>query len=207
MERKKKIRFIQFSLLIFGLLVIVFTYTKKQTDDKDQIITSELQKKIKEQIDKETEDGDVFYNIEYTGLDLSGNRYILKADQASNKSSDQEVVVMKVVNAIFYFKDETILKVASDTGVYNNKTLDMIFEGNVKAEYEQSKLFAEKAEFSNSDSYLIISKNVRVEDAKGTIDADRLLFDIKEQTLNIASLNNRKINANINVKWKKVLEY
>ena len=152
MERKKKIRFIQFSLLIFGLLVIVFTYTKKQTDDKDQIITSELQKKIKEQIDKETEDGDVFYNIEYTGLDLSGNRYILKADQASNKSSDQEVVVMKVVNAIFYFKDETILKVASDTGVYNNKTLDMIFEGNVKAEYEQSKLFAEKAEFSNSDS-------------------------------------------------------
>ena len=200
MERKKKIRFIQFSLLIFGLLVIVFTYTKKQTDDKDQIITSELQKKIKEQIDKETEDGDVFYNIEYTGLDLSGNRYILKADQASNKSSDQEVVVMKVVNAIFYFKDETILKVASDTGVYNNKTLDMIFEGNVKAEYEQSKLFAEKAEFSNSDSYLIISKNVRVEDAKGTIDADRLLFDIKEQTLNIASLNNRKINANINVK-------
>ena len=200
MERKKKIRFIQFSLLIFGLLVIVFTYTKKQTDNKDQIITSELQKKIKEQIDKETEDGDVFYNIEYTGLDLSGNRYILKADQASNKSSDQEVVVMKVVNAIFYFKDETILKVASDTGVYNNKTLDMIFEGNVKAEYEQSKLFAEKAEFSNSDSYLIISKNVRVEDAKGTIDADRLLFDIKEQTLNIASLNNRKINANINVK-------
>lgn len=200
MERKKKIRFIQLSLLIVGFLVIVFTYTKIQIDDKDQIITSELQKKIKEQIDKGTEDGDVFYNIEYTGLDLSGNRYILKADQATNKSSDQEVVVMKAVNAIFYFKDETILKVVSDAGVYNNKTLDMIFEGNVKAEYEQSKLFAEKAEFSNSDSYLIISKNVRVEDAKGTINADRLLFDIKEQTLNIASLNNRKINANINVK-------
>ena len=35
-------------------------------------------------------------------------------------------------------------------GIYNNKTLDMIFEKNVKANYEESKLFAEKAEYSNS---------------------------------------------------------
>ena len=39
---------------------------------------------------------------------------------------------MKSVEVKFYFKDETILNVLSDSGVYNNKTLDMVFEKNVK---------------------------------------------------------------------------
>ena len=40
---------------------------------------------------------------------------------------------MKFVEAIFYFKDDTVLNVWSDNGIYNNKTLDMNFDGNVKA--------------------------------------------------------------------------
>ena len=51
---------------------------------------------------------------------------------------------MKSVTAIFYFKNETILKVWSDEGVYNNKTLDILFKGNLKALYEESELFVKK---------------------------------------------------------------
>ena len=29
-------------------------------------------------MEKKTKDGDIFINIEYSGLDLAGNRYILK---------------------------------------------------------------------------------------------------------------------------------
>jgi hypothetical protein len=39
-----------------------------------------------------------------------------------------------------------------------------------------------------------------VEDIRGTMFADKLLFDIKKQTLNINSFNDGKINANINIK-------
>ena len=76
----------------------------------------------------------------------------------------------------------------------------MSFYGNVKAIYENSKLYAEKAEYSNSNGYLVISDSVRVEDLKGSLFADKLLFDIKKQTLNIASFENSKINANVNLK-------
>ena len=114
---------------------------------------------------------------------------------------------MKYVEANFYFKDDTILKVMSDTGIYNNKTLDMVFEGNVKANYEGSKLLAQKADYSNTRGLLIISDKVKVIDSRGTIVADNLSFDIKNQKLNIASFNDDKINANIRVKWKKDLEY
>ena len=61
--------------------------------------------------------------------------------------------------------------------------------------------------FSNSKSFLTISEKVVINDIRGTMFADKLLFDIKKQTLNIASFNDGKINANLNLKWKKDLEF
>jgi lipopolysaccharide export system protein LptA len=104
---------------------------------------------------------------------------------------------MKLIEVTFYFKDDTILKVKSKEGIYNNKTLDMIFMGNVEALYEDTKLTADKANYSNLNSFLTISNNVVVTDKKGVLVADKLLFDIQKQSLNIESFNNNKINANI----------
>ena len=104
------------------------------------------------------------------------------------------------VEAIFYFKDDTKLQVFSKSGIYNNKTLDMQFNENVKAFYENSKLLANEAEYSNSLGFLTISDNVRVDDTRGNLIADKLFFDIKKQTLNIDSFNDGKINANIKLK-------
>tara|TARA_B100000424_G_C22776052_1_gene417606 strand:- start:21 stop:623 length:603 start_codon:yes stop_codon:yes gene_type:complete len=198
-ERKRKIKIIQFTLLVVGLFIIFFTYIKKENSTDNEIITSKAQKKIKEQMESNSE-RDVFYNIEYSGLDLAGNRYVLKSTEATTDKSNQDIINMKLVDAIFYFKDGTVLNITSETGNYNNKTLDMYFYGKVKADYMESKLFAEKAEYSNSESFLVITKNVIIEDTKGTMVADKLFFDIKKQTLKIAAFNDNKINANINLK-------
>ena len=88
-------------------------------------------------------------------------------------------------------------------GIYNNKTLDMKFEQNVKANYLRSELFAEKAEYSNSESFLSIYENVGINDIKGNLIADKLLFDITKQKLNITSFNNGKINANVKLNEKR----
>ena len=200
MERKRKLRLIQLTLLLLGSVIIFFTYYKKETSLKEPIIPKATQEKIKKQLAEDSKDGDVFFNISYSGLDLAGNRYILKSKEARNSKENQETVNMKYVEANFYFKDDTILKVMSDTGIYNNKTLDMVFEGNVKADYEGSKLLAQKADYSNTRGLLIISDKVKVIDSRGTIVADNLSFDIKNQKLNIASFNDDKINANIRVK-------
>ena len=200
MDRKKQLRLIQICLLILGSLVIIFTYFDRERHSNEQIISKENQEKIKNQLRKDDKEGDIFFNIEYSGLDLAGNRYILKSKEAFSEKSDQKIVNMTSVEAIFYFKDGTILNVWSEQGVYNNKSLDMKFSGNVKAIYEESKLFAQKAEYSNSKSFLIISEQVKINDARGTVIADKLLFDIKKQTLEIASFTDNKINANINLK-------
>jgi len=198
MERKKKLRIVQLSLLLIGSLVIFFSYSYEKFSERGKIIEIEKQKILKKKI-KDNIPGDVFYNIEYSGLDLSGNRFILKSKEA-NTTENKELVDLKKVEAIFYFKDDTILNVWSDFGVYNNKSLDIIFKKNVKAIYEESRLFSENASFSNSQNALTISDNVRVIDKKGTLNADKLFFDINLKTLNIETFNDNKINANLNVK-------
>ena len=166
---KKKIKTYTNNFTYFRFTYYFFTYYNKKDDQIDQIISDKKQKEIKEQFVDSNQKGDIFYNIEYSGLDLAGNRYFLRSKEAYNDSSNQEMVSMRDVEAIFYFKDNTVLNVKSDEGVYNNKSLDMIFKKNVKAVYEGSELFAGKAEYSNSGSYLIISDKVKVKDLKGSI--------------------------------------
>ncbi len=198
-DRKKKLKLIQLSLLFFGLLILYLTYYQK--DNMDNQIISDVEKT---KVIKQTEEGnDVFYNIEYTGLDLNGNRYILKSSEAFLDKINSEIVYMKFVEATFYFKDNTILYIWSDNGVYNNKTFDMDFENNVKAEYLESKLFAGKASFSNTNNYLTIYDNVKIDDIRGNLIADKLLFDISKQKLDITSFNDGKINANLRLDEKR----
>tara|TARA_Y100000591_G_C21756891_1_gene657875 strand:+ start:280 stop:897 length:618 start_codon:yes stop_codon:yes gene_type:complete len=202
-KRKKKLIIIQISFLILGVLIIFFTYLQKKQNENKNILSKETQKKIEINLEKNEKNTDVFYDVSYTGLDLSGNRYILKSKEARNDKTNSELVEMVNLNAFFYFKDGTILKINSDKGIYNNKTLDIIFEKNIKAEYQESVLFAELAEYSNSNNFLKISESVRIKDIRGEIFADNLFFDLKKQTLDIKSSMNSKINANLNLDEKK----
>tara|TARA_A100001011_G_C14224747_1_gene806093 strand:- start:31 stop:651 length:621 start_codon:yes stop_codon:yes gene_type:complete len=202
--RKKKLRIIQFFLLIFGISIIYLTYYYNKESSEDKIISKSIKEKvIKESNDSNNENEDIFFNIEYSGLDLNGNRYLLKSEEAYLDKEKPEIVYMKDVHAIFYFKDNTTLYIWSDEGVYNNKTLDMKFNDNVRAEYLESKLFAQKADYSNTKNYLSIYKNVRINDIRGNLIADKLLFDITKQKLDITSFRDGKINANVKLNEKR----
>ena len=201
--RKKKLLLIQISLLFIGIFIIFFTYLQKKQSDNRNILSKESQKKIESNLDKNAGNADVFYDVSYTGLDLSGNRYILKSKEARNDKFNNELVKMLGLNAFFYFKDGTVLEINSDKGIYNNKTLDIKFEKNVQAYYRESVLFAEIAEYSNSKSFLKVSNEVIIKDTKGEIFADKLFFDLKKQTLDIKSSLDNKINANLNLNEKK----
>ena len=199
-DRKKKLRLIQFFLLFFGLLIIYLTYYNKEISPEQEKISTKIPETNEGNV---SEEKDLFFNIEYSGFDLQGNRYSLKSKEAYFDELDQAIVYMKVVDAVFYFKDGTILYVKADNGIYNNKTLDMKFEQNVKANYMNSELFANKAEYSNTKSFLSIHENVRINDIKGNLIADKLLFDITSQKLDITSFSNGKINANVNLNEKR----
>ena len=200
MERSKKLKIIQIGLLISGLIIILFTYVIDNQISKEEISSLKVDKIIDKSLEENSDKIDIFYDIEYVGLDLAGNRYILKSKEAYTDKLLKDTINLKFVKATFYFKDDTVLNVYSDTGNYNNINLNMNFYGNVKATYQNSNLYAQRAEYSNSKSMLLISEEVEVKDSRGTLFADKLIFDIDNQKLNIVSNKNNKINTNINLR-------
>jgi len=208
MSRKQKLRIFQILFLITGVIIIFFTFLQSNKFQKEQIISDNLQKKIDKEISIHGSDkSSTFYNVKYSGLDLEGNRYTISSEKAVNSDTNENVVNMTGVFAVFYFKDNTELNILSNKAIYNNKTLDIKFEDSVKCLYENSELYAGSAEFLNSKNSLSVSNNVKITDSKGTIFADKLTFDIKNKTLNITSLNENTIKSKINYKWKKDLEF
>ena len=200
MTRLKKLRSLQICLLIIAVLLMWFTYTKsiKRVDEK--IISKKTQQKIEQDLLNMNSNEDKFYDISYSNIDLNGNRFIINSKEATSNREQFELVKMKLVQAKFYFKDGTVLSIYSDKGIYNNQTLDIEFNDNIKAVYGESTLFAQKANFSNSKNYLNITENVVVKDPRGEILADKIFFDLNNKTLDIESFKNNKVNANIDVK-------
>ena len=122
--RKRNILLIQLIIFLVASTLLYNTYRDQKQGETDSISKIEI----------ETDpDVNSFTDIEYSGFDLNGNRYILQSGQADFKTETPELINMKEVVANFYLKDGTILTVKSDEGLYNNLTLDMDFRNNVKA--------------------------------------------------------------------------
>ena len=50
---------------------------------------------------------------------------------------------------------------------------------------------------NNSENFIIISQNVKITDIKGTMLAEKLIFDIEKNTLEISSLEDDKVYTNL----------
>ena len=95
MTRNRKLKLTQLSLLIIGLLIVFFTYFEKERSNQEKIISRAEQEKIDVKLKKYSDENNVFYNIQYTGIDLEGNRYTIKSEEAVNSSSNTKIVNMK----------------------------------------------------------------------------------------------------------------
>ena len=151
--RKKKIIFIQSILLITAVLLLdIFYYN----DNENKIEKVEIDNKKIEELSE----NNFFENVEYKGLDASGNRYLLESQIASFDNEKPELVNMEGMKAIFYFKDGKILRVSGNNGIYNNKTNDMQFRNDVKVTQADNQIIADNLDYFNSKGLINIYGNV-----------------------------------------------
>ena len=123
---------------------------------------------------------------------------MLQAGQADFKTETPELIDMKEVVAKFYLKDNTILTVLSDEGLYNNITRDMNFEKNVKADYLTNNLVSDSLSYSNSNAKLIATGNVRGESIeKGEFNSDSVEYNLTDKTLNFSMSGSKQVNMKI----------
>ena len=197
-NRKKNILLIQALIFITAILLIYYTYGNKGGKVNDRSNVSDISKTADSEKKENESQTNTFLDVEYRGVDLRGNRYKIKSEEANFEVGNPEIIEMKVMSAVFYFKDGTVLKVRGDYGIYNNKSNNMNFRENVKAEYEKNYLFADNLDFFNTENSLTIYGNVRTESIKGSMMADNLEFDLLKQTLDISMLENKQIDMRLN---------
>ena len=186
--RKKNILLIQITIFLIAIALLYNTYHDKNKETENFV-------KIEVETGPKTNS---FKDIEYSGFDLTGNRYVLNAKQANFKTETPELINMKEVVAKFYLKDGTILTVASNEGLYNNVTLDMDFSENVKADYLTHTLFSDLLIYSNSNSKLVATGNVRGESIeKGEFIADNVEYDLTNKTLNFSMFGSKQVNVKV----------
>jgi hypothetical protein len=187
-DRKRVIILIQLTIFLVALFLLYNTYR-----DKNKIPINVML------IESETDaDTNSFTDIEYSGFDLNGNRYTLNAVQADFKTETPEIIKMEGVVANFYLKDNTILKVVSNKGLYNTITLNMNFNENVKSTYLTNNLFSDQLTYSNSESKLLASGNVRGESVeKGEFFADNVEYSLTDKTLELSMFGNERVNVKL----------
>ena len=191
-----KTKFIQISLLLLAFFLIFFTYffnlkKKQPSTNLDQIKTVEPDGK-KEKM------ANTFIDVQYSGLDRNGNRFIITSKYADFETDRSNIIRMEEVLCIFYFKDQTSMTVRSSHGIYNNVTDDMEFTENVKMNYLENVLFSEKANFFNVKKELTIEGDVKTKGPEGQLNADKLEFDLNSKKLKISMANYEKVNIKVN---------
>jgi|TARA_B110000914_G_scaffold187602_1_gene172143 hypothetical protein len=187
-SRKKNLLLIQFTIFLLAIALLYNTYHDKKKETKTFV-------EIKAETNPDT---NTFTDIEYSGFDLSGNRYILKASNANFKTETPNLIDMKEVAAKFYLKDNSVLTIFSDRGIYNNVTLDMIFKENVKADYLTNTLLSDYMSYSNSNAKLIATGNVKGKSIeKGDFSADKVEYDMKDRTLEFSMFGSKQVNVKI----------
>ena len=189
----KKI-FSQITLLLLGVMIIFFTYFYT---DKQKTAKKNEEKKV-EKIDEQLQNKSTFENIQYEGVDENGNKFIIGSVYAEFENDVPNIINMNDILCRFFFKDGTILRITSDFGVYDNITNDMSFEQNVKMYYLENRLFAEKADYVNSENYLFVQGNVVAEGLDGGLKADKMNFDLTQKKLRISMYNEDKVNIRVN---------
>ena len=201
-KRKKKLLFIQIIIFTLATLLIFFTYYKKDLNNENNAYNPLKEEKVSSANkdvakDEKKLNYNSFENVKYFGIDLNDNRYKIKSKYAEFEINKPELIDMKVMDAVFYFKDGTILNVTGDFGTYNNKTKDMTFRQNVKATYMDHLLYSDNLDYFNTKNILTIYGNVITESVQGELKADILNFDLNTKTLDVSMYNNGQVNVNL----------
>ena len=186
-----KRRFVQLALIILGFLIIFFTYfsnvQKKQNLKEVKKEETSQEEFIEEEINK-------FENVEYEGIDNSGNRFVIGSKYAQFEKERPEVIHMEKIICTFSFKDKTVLTIIADSGTFNNITNDMNFSENVRMDYLENVLFSDRALFNNYENQLLVAGNIRGDGPQTNLKADELDFDLNTKNLKISMYSDERVN-------------
>ena len=182
---------IQYSLLLFLIILSIFFYkeylsTEKSLNEKTEK-TEKIDKKIESSITKEDKKTtNTIENLKYVSEDLLGNIYIINAKSAEvQEDKVNQVQLVEVIAKIIQQNDETIY-INSNFADYNRSNNNTIFKKNVNVQYGDQIIDANIINLNFSKNLIEIQENVNYKNKNANIKADKIEINFESKKLKIS---------------------
>ena len=183
--KKKKI-YLTISILI--IILIFFNYQKFIKSEKDV-----KENQIKDQSSINKSPNNIIKNLKYDVNFENNTSYTITASESELTYEDEnEIVIMKNVQAIFINKENEVLKINSKNAKYNNFSYNTIFENEIKIEYLDNIIKSEKLILDFEKSVVVISNNIIYEGLQGIGKADIIKINLLTKNIEISMNNSKK---------------
>jgi len=186
-------RIIQLTLFLFLLLISAIFYQIYFGGEKE-VIPQSVNNDEKISIQGEN---NLIENLKYEVRLDQDNQYIITSDLSEiTYDNDIELVSMQNVVAIFIDKNNIPTIISSDKALYNNFNYNTNFEENVKIEYLDNLILADRMDIDFIKDTINIHENITYEGAEGTIKTDNIKIDLITKKIDIY-MDNKKDNVEV----------
>ena len=191
------------SIQLIIILIIILSF---YLIFKNYLIFNEDKKVLKnsinnlEEITKNDNDENLIKNLKYEINIDQNQKYVLTATKSSVSNLDgAEIIYMEKVKAIFFDENDNQMIVTSDNGIFNGSSYDSEFNSNVKINYDNHEILAEKMNLNFAKKIINIYENVLYFNADLSLVADIVSINLITKKTDIYMNNNKKkvlINTN-----------
>ena len=197
----KKVIKLTLSLLL--IISCVFFYNFYLSDKREPNIKIDTSKEpdISEKKEVSSPENNLIKNLKYEVKLDEENQYIITSDLSEiTYETGIEMVRMQKVTAILINQKNIPLVITSELAVYNNSNYNTKFSENVKVEYLNNIILADKMDFNFNNNLITIYENVKYDGIQGNIIADNIKIDLITKKIEIYMYNE---NDKVEVTTKK----
>lgn len=192
-------RSIQLIIILIIILSFYLIFKNYLIFDEDKTVVKNSFNNL-EEITKNDNDENLIKNLKYEINIDQNQKYVLTATKSSVSNLDgAEIIYMEKVKAIFFDENDNQMIVTSDNGIFNGSSYDSEFSNNVKINYDNHEILAEKMSLNFAKKILNIYENVLYFNADLSLVADIVSINLITKKTDIYMNNNKKkvlINTN-----------
>ena len=184
-------RVIKYVLIIFLILISLLFYNfffKKKIQTENVIIIQE---------NLESSQNNIIRNLEYNINLSNGNKYFITAESGVlSYNNNIETVDMTNPIAEITYADNTLITISSNKAIYNNNNYNSFFRENVKINYSNNLIYADKMNLNFIENKIIIFENVKYIGPYGKLKTDNIGIDLLTKEIQIY-MDSEKDNVEI----------
>ena len=186
-------RIIQLVLILILISISFIVYMIYFSDKKEIQKTTNISK------ERTSEQGknNLIKNLKYEVRFDQDNQYKITAELSEiTYDNNVELVTMQKVIAIFIDKNNIPTIITSDKAIYNNFNYNTNFRENIRIEYVDNIILADKMDLDFSKDIINIYENITYKGKQGTMKTDNIKIDLITKKIDIY-MNNKKDNVEI----------